>query len=124
MCKKYDINTTKNAKPLRKVELIETLSNKLTKKISFSDKVEILDHPQNNNNRFDRFGAAVAWHFTNFFKDPYDPNNSFGYPISANSGQPSKDGDGTFVFEDKTLPGVKLTTMCGGKIYQDTVTNN
>ena len=54
MCKQYDLNITKNGKPLRKVELIETLSNKLTKKISFSDKVEILDHPQNNNNRFDR----------------------------------------------------------------------
>ena len=50
--------------------------------------------------------------------------NPFGYPISANSGRPSKDGDGTYVFEDSTLPGVRLTTMCGGKIYQDTVTNN
>ena len=41
--------------------------------------------------------------------------------ISANSGSPSKDGDGTFVFEDSTLPGVKLTTMCSGKIYQDII---
>tara|TARA_B100001094_G_C18153723_1_gene785208 strand:+ start:1475 stop:1942 length:468 start_codon:yes stop_codon:yes gene_type:complete len=54
MCKQYDINISKNGKPLRKVELIETLSNKLTKKISFSNEVEIMEHPQNNNNRFDR----------------------------------------------------------------------
>ena len=54
MCKQYDINISKNGKPLRKVELIETLSNKLTKKISFSNEVEIMEHPQNSNNRFDR----------------------------------------------------------------------
>jgi hypothetical protein len=54
MCKQYDLNISKNGKPLRKAELMEILHDKLTKKISFSDKVEILDHPQNNNNRFDR----------------------------------------------------------------------
>tara|TARA_Y100000389_G_C17434106_1_gene504453 strand:+ start:1243 stop:1710 length:468 start_codon:yes stop_codon:yes gene_type:complete len=54
MCKKYDINTTKNGKSLRKIELMEILHNKMTKKISFSNEVEIMEHPQNNNNRFDR----------------------------------------------------------------------
>lgn len=54
MCKQYDLNITKNGKPLRKAELMEILHNNLNKKISFSDQVEIIDHPQNNNNRFDR----------------------------------------------------------------------
>jgi hypothetical protein len=54
MCKQYHLNTSKNGKPLRKIELIESLSYKLTKNISFCDNVEIMDHPQNNNNRFDR----------------------------------------------------------------------
>jgi len=54
MCKQYDLITSKNGKPLRKAELMEILNNKLTKKISFSDEVEIMEHPQNNNNRFDR----------------------------------------------------------------------
>ena len=54
MCTQYDLNISKNGKPLRKAELMEILNNKLTKKISFSDEVEIIDHPQNNNNRFDR----------------------------------------------------------------------
>ena len=47
MCKKHDINTTKNGKSLRKIELMEILHNKLTKKISFSNEVEIMEHPQN-----------------------------------------------------------------------------
>ena len=54
MCKQYELNITKNGKPLRKAELMEILHNNLNKKISFSDQVEIIDHPQNNNNRFDR----------------------------------------------------------------------
>lgn len=54
MCKQHDLKISKNGKPLRKIELIEILSNKLKKKISFSDTVEVIDHPQNNNNRFDR----------------------------------------------------------------------
>jgi len=100
----------------------------------YSDEVTLQKNMKNNiqgaqyqyscSNRFDRFGAAVAWHFTNFFKDPYDPTNPFGYPITANSGTPRNDGDGTYVFEDSTLPGVRLTTKCGGKQYQNTVTNN
>ena len=54
MCKQYDLNITKNGKPLRKAEMMDILNNKLTKKISFSNEVEIMEHPQNNNNRFDR----------------------------------------------------------------------
>ena len=100
------------------------LSNEVTLQGNMRNNVQGTEYQYSCNNRFDRFGAAVAWHFTNFFKDPYDPNNPFGYPITANSGRPSKDGDGTYVFEDSILHGVKLTTMCGGKIYQDTVTNN
>ena len=37
---------------------------------------------------------------------------------------PSNNGDGTYVFENSTLPGVRLTTRCGGKNYEATVTNN
>ena len=100
------------------------LSNEVTLQGNMRNNVQGTEYQYSCNNRFDRFGAAVAWHFTNFFKDPYDPDNPFGYPITANSGSPSKDGDGTYVFEDSILHGVKLTTMCGGKIYQGTVTNN
>ena len=82
----------------------------------------------NNNiwghNRFDRFGFAIAWHFTNFFKDPYNTNFSGGYPISGNSGSPSKNGDGTYVFEDTIYYDVILTTMCDGKKYQDRLSDD
>jgi hypothetical protein len=54
MCNQYNLITSKNGKPLRKVELMEILNDKLTKKISFSNEVEIMEHPQNSNNRFDR----------------------------------------------------------------------
>ena len=98
-------------------------SDEVTLRNNMRNNVQSAEYQYSCNIRFDRFIVAVAWHFTNFFKDPYDPKNSFGYPITANSGTPSKDGDGTYVFEDSTLPGVKLTTKCGGKQYQDTVTN-
>ena len=100
------------------------LHDDITLRKAMVNNVQGIEFQYQCSNRFDRFGAAVAWHFTNFFKDPYDPDNPFGYPITANSGSPSKDGDGTYVFEDSILHGVKLTTMCGGKIYQGTVTNN
>ena len=54
MCNQYNLITSKNGKPLRKAELMEILNDKLTKKISFSNEVEIMEHPQNSNNRFDR----------------------------------------------------------------------
>ena len=35
MCKQHDLKISKNGKPLRKIELIEILSNKLKKKNIF-----------------------------------------------------------------------------------------
>ena len=118
------INNHKELIKMIKLKAVECeYSDEVTLRNNMRNNVQGAEYQYSCNTRFDRFAAAVAWHFTNFFKDPYDPKNSFGYPITTNSGTPSKDGDGTYVFEDSTLPGVKLTTKCGGKLYQDTVTN-
>ena len=49
MCNHYDLKMSKNSKTMIKIS-----NNKLKKNISFSDMVEVIEHPQNNNNRFDR----------------------------------------------------------------------
>ena len=100
------------------------LHDEITLKKSMKNNVEGAEFQYSCSNRFDRFGFEISWHFTNFFTDPYNPNFSGGYPITGNSGSPTKNGDGTYVYEIGHLKKVILTTMCGGKIYTDTLSED
>ena len=100
------------------------LHDDITLRKAMVNNVQGIEFQYQCSNRFDRFGFAIAWHFTNFFKDPYNTNFSGGYPISGNSGSPSKNGDGTYVFEDTIYYDVILTTMCDGKKYQDRLSDD
>ena len=100
------------------------LYDEITLKKSMKNNVQGAEFQYSCSNRFDRFGFAIAWHFTNFFTDPYNPNFSGGYPITGNSGSPTKNGDGTYVWEDTTYYDVRLMTKCGGKLYVDTLSED
>ena len=100
------------------------LYDEITLRKPMVNNVQGVEYQYSCNSRFDRFGFAVSWHFTNFFTDPYNPNFSYGYPISGNSGAPTKNGDGTDVWEDTTYHDVRLKTMCGGTIYTDTLSGD
>jgi len=100
------------------------LYDEITLKKAMVNNVEGAEFQYSCSNRFDRFGFEISWHFTNFFTDPYNPNFSGGYPITGNSGSPTKNGDGTYVWEDTINYDVRLTTMCGGKEYTDTLSGD
>ena len=100
------------------------LHDEITLKKSMKNNVEGAEFQYSCGNRFDRFGFAISWHFTNFFTDPYNPNFSGGYPITGNSGSPRKNGDGTYVWEDTSNYDVRLMTKCGGKLYTDTLSGD
>ena len=100
------------------------LYDEITLKKSMKNNVQGTEFQYSCSERFDRFGFAVAWHFTNFFTDPYNPNFSGGYPITGNSGSPRNNGDGTYVWEDTMNYDVRLMTKCGGKLYTDTLSGD
>ena len=72
---------------------------------------------------FEGLAYNVTAHFTNFAKNVYGPPVHWGYSINGSSGSPSKDGDGTY-WHGVNSNTVRLRTMCGGTVYEDTIYGN
>ena len=81
------------------------------------------EYEQSCSTTFEGLSYKVAAHFTNFAECPYRGAVHWGYSIQGNSGSPSKDGDGTY-WHGINSNTVRLRTMCGGTVYENTLYGN
>ena len=71
---------------------------------------------------FANLASNVGIHMTNFLKNPYSPNDHWGYSWMGNSGNPSNDGSSYYHTPNNNT--IRIRTLCRGKIIEDTITMN
>ena len=75
----------------------------------------------NCTNDFESLSSRVGIHMTNYLKNPYSPNDHWGYSWIGNSGTPTQDGRTYYYTNNNTI---RLRTICNGKIIEDTIGSN
>ena len=72
-------------------------------------------------NSFESLAQNVGIHMTNYLKNPYSPNDHWGYSWIGNSATPTQDGRTYFYTNNNTI---RLRTLCNGKLIEDTISGN
>ena len=72
----------------------------------------------NCSSNFGALASAIGIHLTNYLRNPYSPNDHWGYSWMGNSGTPTNEGY-TYYYNNNNT--VRLRTFCNGKVIEDTL---
>ena len=113
----------KSKKQLLKKKTLCELDSTITLRGWYSNYKQGGEYKYNCSNSFSKIAAQVGVHMTNYLKNPYSPNDHWGYSWSGNSGKPSSEGHSYYhdLYLDNTI---RIRTLCRGKIIEDTITIN
>ena len=97
------------------------LDNTITLRTWYSSHKQGAEYSYNCSNSFENLAANVGIHMTNYLKNPYSPNDHWGYSWMGNSGTPTQDGRTYYYTNNNTI---RLRTLCNGKLNEDTISGN
>ena len=64
-------------------------------------------------------GQNIGWHLSNSLKNPYTPNNHWGYDWAGNSSSPTTEG--VSYYHDPVRDTFRVRTLCDGKVIENTI---
>ena len=64
-------------------------------------------------------GQKVGWHLSNSLKNPYTPNNHWGYDWAGNSSSPTTEG--VSYYHDPVRDTFRVRTLCDGKVIENII---
>ena len=97
------------------------LDNTITLRTWYSSHKQGAEYSFNCSNNFESLSQNVGIHMTNYLKNPYSPNDHWGYTWMGNSGTPTQDGRTYYYTNNNTI---RLRTLCNGKLIEDTISGN
>ena len=97
------------------------LDNTITLRTWYSSHKQGAEYSFNCSNNFESLSQNVGIHMTNYLKNPYSPNDHWGYSWIGNSGTPTQDGRTYYYTNNNTI---RLRTLCNGKLIEDTLSGN
>ena len=97
------------------------LDNNITLRTWYSGHKLGAEYSFNCSNNFESLSSNVGIHMTNYLKNPYSPNDHWGYSWIGNSGTPTKDGRTYYYTNNNTI---RLRTLCNDKLIEDTISGN
>ena len=68
---------------------------------------------------FFELGQHVGWHLSNTLRNPYTPNNHWGYDWAGNSSSPTTEG--VSYYHDPVHNTFRVRTLCDGKVIENTI---
>ena len=68
---------------------------------------------------FFELGQHVGWHLSNTLRNPYTPNNHWGYDWMGNSSTPTTEGR-TF-YHNTSSTQFRIRTLCDGKVIESII---
>ena len=68
---------------------------------------------------FFELGQHVGWHLSNTLRNPYTPNNHWGYDWAGNSSSPTTEG--VSYYHDPVRNTFRVRTLCDGKVIENTI---
>ena len=68
---------------------------------------------------FFELGQNVGWHLSNTLRNPYTPNNHWGYDWAGNSSSPTTEG--VSYYHDPVRDTFRVRTLCNGKVIENTI---
>ena len=97
------------------------LGSSITLRTWYSSYKQGAEYTFNCSNNFESLAQNVGIHMTNYLKNPYSPNDHWGYSWEGNSGTPTRDGRTYYYTNNNTI---RLRTLCNGKLIEDTISGN
>ena len=71
---------------------------------------------------FFALGQHVGWHLSNTLRNPYTPNNHWGYDWAGNSSTPTlPNNNGWSFYHEPVKNTFRVRTLCSNKLYENTV---
>ena len=80
------------------------------------------EYKYNCSNSFSKIASQVGVHMTNYLKNPYSPNDHWGYSWIGNSGTPTSEGQSFYYTPNDNT--IRIRTLCRGKVIEDTLVQN
>ena len=115
------IITIKLKRLSQKKKTLCELDNTITLRTWYSSHKQGAEYSYNCSNNFENLAGNVGIHMTNYLKNPYSPNDHWGYSWMGNSGTPTQDGRTYYYTNNNTI---RLRTLCNGKLIEDTISGN
>ena len=72
---------------------------------------------------FFELGQHVGWHLSNTLRNPYSPNNHWGYTWAGNSGTPNhqNNNNGQSFYHDPVKDTFRIRTLCNKNLHENTI---
>ena len=112
------VNHNRIKKTILEKKALCLFGNTITLRTWYSGHKQGAEYSFNCSNNFESLSQSVGIHMTNYLKNPYSPNDHWGYSWMGNSGTPTEDGRTYYYTNNNTI---RLRTLCNGKLMEDTI---
>ena len=111
-------NHNKIVKTISEKRALCKLDKTITLRTWYFSHKQGAEYSFNCSSNFVTLSQHVGRHMTNYLKNPYSPDDHWGYSWMGNSGTPTRDGRTYYYTNNNTI---RLRTLCNGKLMEDTI---